>query len=247
MGSRGICKGCGKELTVDERGNVPRPCPECGSEQLEWSETLADEVTAGDGFGALGRDSQGASTFVDESRVDGNTHSADDTGSGTHVVTSGEAPQKEEGALEVCKRLAKAWSNEAQQWEAEENEAEDEVDCFITEVDSGRTIKAQVTRLHLGQSFFEKLGNDGEVEVEQSYSEVVERMLAAVRKKKASYSDRLRSELVLVLDAVRAPSGVLGNVIEAARKRSEAFAAAGFVQVWVVGPLSGTVHRLDSH
>ncbi len=243
-----ICGQCGQ--VVDDEGDRTErePCPNCGARRRKHEEKLVDGIRVGDYLGAVGRDASAETKFVDESRPGGKSHSADDRDGIVDERVSGDSPTHEEGALEVCQRLARKWSQSGPKWRAElapESGTNGPTDCVLRRQGGEETYSVQVTRAVSGPGFFEALAHDGERRESASPEGAAERLWAAAEKKSRSYSDAVRRDHLLVLDASRAPAGVLGSVLAAAAERRSAFAGLGFAQVWVVGPLAGLVHRLD--
>jgi hypothetical protein len=120
--------------------------------------------------------------------------------------------------------------------------AEDGVDCFSDGAD-GRRLLMQVTT---PEKHFQRLLKErGEAHrTEATPSQAVEAMLAAINNKSTIGG---RAQIVLVLDAVDHVRYALGPVVEAFRVQySRTAQAAGYAAVWVVGPDSEIVHRLDA-
>lgn len=242
-----ICGECGH--VVDDEGDRAErePCPKCGARRRKHEENLGDGIRAGDFSGVVGSDASGDTKFVDETRPGGDAHSADDRDGMVEERVAGKPPDSQEAELEVCERLARHWSQSGQAWLAKRvPDTDDPGDCILIGQEDGQTRAAQVTAAVPGRSFFGTLAHEGERRESASPEDAAERLLAAAEMKSGKYPKKVREDLLLVLDASRAPAGVLRSVLAAAAERRSDFRGLGFAQVWVVGPLGGLVHRLDA-
>jgi hypothetical protein len=243
MLDRVSCARCGAE--IDPGANEERrPCPACGATARRFDVFVADGVVVGDFPGVLGRDAARKARFVDESRHGGDAHAASDRADGRVAqAVAGRSPRNEEGALEACQRLARAWSCEGGNWAAERVEDRD-VDCLLRcGTAASRPMRAQVTRW-ASPDFWRDLGRHRSAGSIATPEAVAREMLNAVLAKAARSPLRQRGDLVLVLDAIRAPAAALDLVVEAARAAGS-FRGIGFQEVWVVGPMDEMVHRID--
>ena len=203
-------------------------------------------VRLGDFLGAVARDKDGRIVDVDEARPGAKSHVAGDRSRDGVIdaVTAGAPPQRREGELEVCERLARTLYGSYGGWSVEQRDESDDVDCVIV-VEGLVRDQLQVTQAFAAPERWSELAREGGREERLSSADVAAELLASVEAKRVQYPDDQRAGLTLVLDAVRSPAAVMASVVEAARQL-EGFGQAGFASVWVVGPLERTAFRLDA-
>lgn len=126
-------------------------------------------------------------------------------------------------------------------------EASDPADCEAScTADVGKRLSIQVVRATIKADYWWKLARDGSATRAQSAEQLAIELSDAIRHKTERYPAISRAALVLALDANRLPEFALSAVREIASDRTrEARAAAGFADVWVVGPTPELSYRLS--
>ena len=196
-------------------------------------------------MGLVVRGSDGETKSLQETRPDEKNHSASEQAGEIVQSVTGPAPRNEEGALEVCQRLARGWSNENLSWEAVLLPPGGDADCLLRSATHGQQpVRVHVTRARDSQSYWRELGQTGAVASTSTAADIVSEMWTAVAAKVSKYPKSQRAALILLLDASRVPEAVLGGPISAARADGR-FRSTGFAEIWVVGPLDSTERRLD--
>lgn len=168
----------------------------------------------------------------------------DDTGA-VDWVTTGISPQGEENTLYVCRRLIEALRERGEEW-GEPVEGRDEpVDCECSNP-RGDKLQIQVVRA-AGESFWEELSKARQIGQRGiTPEELASALREPIAKKARKLGPNERANLILALDATRTPASALTSVVEEFRGAHGAWCASlGFSAVWVVGPYSSFVERLD--
>ena len=166
------------------------------------------------------------------------------TGPGTsHQTFDGRPPRNEEDVLDVCGVLRAALNASGETWGAftEQNGLVNDVDAVAVN-DAGQRLQVQVVRVE--QAAWRDLGRTGHADGATSADELASAVLRAVEKK-LIYPSVQRQELLLALDAVRAPSYVLTQVVDHVMiNHCRQIADYGFMAVWLVGPTAALTYQL---
>jgi hypothetical protein len=152
--------------------------------------------------------------------------------------------QGEEDDLEVCESLRGALNRGGGTWQKfMRTEHVDEIDAFSTDK-TGKRLNVQVTRVE--RTAWAQLARSGAASARQSVDVRVGVIRTAIGDKSQQLPGALKANLVLALDAIRAPGHVETAVVEAFKGKYQQWAAAqGFDQVWLVGPTDRLTYRLD--
>jgi hypothetical protein len=158
---------------------------------------------------------------------------------------TGRPPRNEENSLETCARLVRWLNARGEGWSDPVVGTEPGVDGYSTNA-SGNELRMQVSRALHGDDMWRNLARAGAVDVSLDVATATREIMASVRKKADRYSSELRAGLVFLIDASRTPAYTFQPVLDRFRSiLSEDCRAAGFAQVWVVGPTDELVARLD--
>jgi hypothetical protein len=160
---------------------------------------------------------------------------------------SGPTSTGEHGTLETCRTLVQALNRLGAEWARPTAlSTEQFVDCGITG-GGGRKLRIQVVRAVADATFWQKVNRDGQLQ--ESGADVrtlAEAMRNAVLKKAGAIPAEVRGTITLALNAIDLPACASHEVVE--RFRNEflpEIRSYGFAAVWVVGPTSQLVSRLD--
>jgi hypothetical protein len=171
------------------------------------------------------------------------TAEADDQGRITLNVT-GPSPKNEEDALEICARLVRMLNEHGETW-SDPVRGEQDIDGYSENL-TGDKLRMQVVRAINDTEFWRQLNEDGSATIEFTALTVANELMNTIRKKASKYPAAQRNSLTLVLDASRTPSHTFQRVIDVFHQQHlPDCKAAGFAQIWVVGPQDGIVQRLD--
>jgi hypothetical protein len=183
-----------------------------------------------------------------ESERDGVLVSADQLDSGDVAGRiSGEPRRGESDTLAVAQILVAALNAEGATWGAVML-SDDPADCEAAcTADPLKRLLIQVVRATTDAEHWRRLARDGFATRANSAELFATQLCEAIHHKSMRYAAASRAALVLALDANRLPEFVLSSVREIAGGRTrEARVAAGFADVWVVGPTPEVSYRLSS-
>jgi len=244
MGARYFCQSCGAQLPEDHHG--PCPIPECGGLSRRIELTIHAEAKVSDSFTVHTGDLQAQDFSIRHSDFNGLSSATDARHDGaTTSSIAGKPPQGESDVVQVCNALISHLNSRGGNWRADckPSGPEEGVDCVTA--DGQSTMKMQVTRL-LDQSTFKKLANRGQCSDEFSGQQMADQLSAAIESKANKFADQHRSSIVLVLDGRHAPHVLPKFLDKFCDDNSEAVRDLGFEAVWIVGPTSELIRRLDS-
>lgn len=245
------CGECGAAL--DEGVSTPvearLPCPSCGSTKRAVSVSLTASAQASGHLSAL-HERQGEAIGFSESERQERTSGASQRGDGSvEMFLVGSSPQGEEDTNATCQVLKERLNLDGARWGniASGNEP---ADCVLVDtVEANRTLQVQVVRAIVSQKLWQTLNSEGSSQRLLSPATAVAEIRAAIE---AKALDRkiprpMRSKLVLALDATRLPGLTLDAIVREFRSTNLTWTAShGFGAVWLVGPISRLVWRLDS-
>jgi hypothetical protein len=228
------CGQCGLDLPL-EFADIPRlPCPSCGATSRQY------RVTANPGrFLVVGAD------VAMTHRRPGILSTAEETDTGSITLhATGPSPTNEAGSWETCERFVRALNGRGASW-SRPTRGEKDVDCH-SETCDGAKLLMQVIRASSDEQFWKEMNTAGSVTVHSSATGMADEMIAGVSKKSAKYPSDQRRNMILLLDAARTPSHTFQRVLDVFRtQHGDTCRAAGFAEVWVVGPSDILVERLD--
>lgn len=182
-----------------------------------------------------------------ESERDGLLTRADQLNSGYvcgHI--SGNPPQGEKDTLAAAQILVTALNAAGATWGPVVLSC-DPADCeTVCTANPTRRLLIQVVRATIDADYWRRLAADGAATRTESVEFLAAHLNEAIRHKTRKYPSSTRANLVLALDASRLPDLALSRVRGvAAESTREARAAAGFSDVWVVGPTPELTYRLS--
>lgn len=158
---------------------------------------------------------------------------------------SGRPPQNEDDVLAVCSVLRQVLRDEGEHWGPFELQLEraDDVDAFAHD-DADRILNVQVRRVDTGA--WQVLGSSGEAEQHLNARQLADAVVDAIRSKTHQYPTAQRADLLLALDARRAPAFVQRQVRELLRnEHRDEIATSGFRAVWLIGPTAALTNKLS--
>jgi hypothetical protein len=246
------CGGCGMSLEdpADLSVENPIPCPRCGS-TLRSPRSLTVSVTETvniNEYGAMLHEKDGRAIGFSESPRDGRSTAATlDAETRLKFAVSGSSPQGEEDTLHVCRVLAQRLRKDDARW-MDPEPAVGQLDCVIKSSDQQRTLNVQVVRAIVDQSLWRTLNLAGAVSLEVPVTEAVNAIKNAVELKASDRKipSKDRGAITLALDATRLPGLAFDVVIDQFRADHGSWVTRlGFSAVWLVGPRSSLVWRLD--
>jgi hypothetical protein len=159
----------------------------------------------------------------------------------------GRGPLTKESELRAAHVLVTALQEQGEPWRMPELWPDDRpevgVDCFAEGPDGARLL-IQVTTAD-PQLWGELARAHGSLESTLTVEELADRVVRAVEAKVDKRYDDVAA-LTLVVDATDAPAMAMASVVEVIRKlHAERIARSGFEKIWLVGPTSPLVYRLD--
>lgn len=209
----------------------------------------------GDHFSALMERLKRIFAFAESKRFDGGSASADTNTDGTFDYAAfGPTPKNEEHAFEVCRRLIHHLNEAGANWGIPQEVQADEipgVDCVSIDLsDPNEQILLQVVRAMVAPSLYKQWGKEKSFHrTDATAKDLADELLTAIRKKREKYEPRdavSLGDLTLILDATRFPALTFEGVVERFRlDYSQEPSLRSFHAVWIVGPHSRLVHRLD--
>lgn len=248
------CAGCGYEYpdasaVASSSGDDRQPCPRCGSRNVNFALELVASVTptasawAHKPPGADGREAIRVMRGGDDARV-----ASADAGAAGEVDDriEGRAARKAQSELRTAAVLVEALNSYGEEWSAPKLRTgrEDGVDAVANWIDDpARELRIQVTTPERGAwALLAKV--DSAERSESDATGAVEAIKAALEGKTRFAG---RSEIVLALDATDSPRYALERVVQAFRaEHGEWVRGIGYDAVWLVGPVTAMVHRLDA-
>jgi hypothetical protein len=234
------------DLPSEARG----PCPRCGStlrSPRSFTVSVTETVNINE-YGAMLHEKDGRAIGFSESPRDGRSTAATlDAEPRLKFAVSGSSPQGEEDTLHVCCVLAERLRQDDASWTDPELAA-GQLDCVIRHRDQRRTMNVQVVRAIVDQSLWRTLNLAGAVSLEVPVTEAVNAIKNAVELKASDRKipSKDRGAITLALDATRLPGLAFDVVIDQFRADHGSWVTGlGFSAVWLVGPRSSLVWRLD--
>jgi hypothetical protein len=182
-----------------------------------------------------------------ESKRDGLLIGADELESGeVSGRISGDPPRGEDDTLVAANILVAALNAEGANWGAV-TLSSDPADCEASSAtDPPKRLLIQVVRATTDNEYWRRLARDGSATRAQSAELFATQLNDAIIHKATRYSVAARARLLLALDANRLPEFALTSVRQIAGHRTrDARLAAGFADVWVVGPTAELSYRLS--
>jgi hypothetical protein len=163
---------------------------------------------------------------------------------GGRQVLDGEPPLHEQDVQQVCDTLREALAQLGAHWNRFSVQPETSDVDAVAEDDHGGRLQVQVTRVEHGA--WKEVARTGRAESVETNDRRAAVIWAAIIKKSTRIPPRQRSQLVLVLDAIRTPDYLRNAVIEAFRvHHGDQARNLGFVAIWLVGPTATLTRRLS--
>lgn len=247
--ARSFCGECG--TAIDEPPNIAPenrlPCPFCGSKSRHFHLTVMTPIAASSYASALGT-REGEAVSFSESPRNGLVSNALLGKDGlVHQGLAGRSPQGEEDTLLTCRLLMEHLNVSGGNWRLAEGRTEP-ADCLLVDAHDERIIlEVQVTRAVASPSLWKRLSHEGSVQSTLDEAEAAEEIRDAIETKCRRIPEAIRSKLVLALDATRLPGLAFDSSVRMFRRKWAHWAASqGFASIWLVGPVSNLVWRLDS-
>lgn len=249
---RGVkCGECGVALSesVNTPVEVRAPCPCCGSTKRTFEVHLTASVKTTGHTSAL-HERQGEAIGFSESEREGRASNAslrEDGSVNMSLISS--SPQGEEDTPAACQTLKERLNLDGARW-GEVVAGREPADCVLLDSEDAKRIQqVQVVRAIASQELWRELNSSGSAQRSVSPSEAVAAMRAAIEAKASDIKipRPTRPELILALDATRLPGLAFEAIVREFRSTSMTWAAShGFASIWLVGPTSRLVWRLDS-
>jgi hypothetical protein len=246
-----ICGECGYALEELVNTNIDKrsPCPSCGSTKRFFKVNVTTSIAVNLHMSGL-QERNGETIGFSESMRQGRISNAllKDDGS-VNMKLSGSSPQGEEDTHSACQILKEKLNLDGAKWGCI-TFGNEPADCVLVDsYDKNITLDVQVIRAIVSQELWRNLNCKGSVHMSLSPTVAVNEIKDAI---KAKAKDRrvprsIRSKLVLALDATRLPGLAFDKIIYRFRSEHiEWVASHGFASVWLVGPTSRLVWRLDA-
>ena len=244
------CGQCGAALSELPSTPVEArvPCPSCGSTSRTIAIHLQEEIRLSDHFSAL-HERKGEAIGFSESERQGRSSSATlQNDALLDMAVIGFSPQGEEDTRAACQILKERLNADGGNWD-KVVPGREPADCVLVHrEDPNRTLEIQVVRAVVSQDLWRKLNSTGAVQDVLSPSDAATELRHAIEKKArdTKIPRQLRSKLVLALDSTRLPGLAFDAVVREFRfTHLDSVRVHGFAAVWLVGPLSRLVWRLD--
>ena len=248
------CDGCGADLSdcTDLSSHDDLPCPHCGSLTRTINIKIFEApISVTDYMSAIAT-MDGRSVSFRESERQGRVASADenDDGSLSYILT-GTTPQGEEDTVLTCRILIQAMNAAGATWgEPTEPKMTGIADCIsVNKNNNKETLEIQVVRAVADKKIWAKLAKDGRIcEQNVDKNDLIEMIKDSINikasEKKIPF--KMRSKLVLALDATRVPVLVLDIVSQHCKNiLGNWISSLGFQSVWLVGPKAELTWQLD--
>lgn len=162
---------------------------------------------------------------------------------------AGKPSSGEDGAQQVCRNLVAVLNSQGDDWDDPVGpERSSYFDCAsVARCDPKRSLKIQVTRATVDPSLWRALSVDGgSVEHNVPPMSLARELHDAIAKKAGGLPLSSRRGVVLALDAVNTPAHALDDVVRHFRSSfGTQVKTLGFESIWVVGPSTKMVNRLD--
>ena len=170
----------------------------------------------------------------------------DDQGNVTSV-TEKPTPKNEQDGQAICERLLNWLNRSAPLYGKPVPSSEKEVDWLAPALhQAAENLLMQVVRAETEEEFWRRVAQAGQARREITVAEAADLVINAVRHKKQHYSDQVRAKLVLVVDSGRSPAYTFQPVVDGFKtKYATECAESGYRSVYVVGPHSDLVYRVD--
>jgi hypothetical protein len=160
----------------------------------------------------------------------------------------GSSPQGEEDTRAVCQILKERLNADGGNWNKIVHGPEP-ADCVLVDRETpNRTMEIQVVRAVASQELWRKLNSTGSVLSALSPTDAATELRNAIDRKAqdAKIPRESRSTLVLALDATRLSGLAFDAIVREFRSTHlDWLRAHGFAALWLVGPVSRLVWRLD--
>jgi len=245
------CGQCGAALSepVNTPAEARTPCLSCGSTKRAFEVHLAESVQVKSYVAAL-QERQGEAIGFSESERGGRASSASLREDGlVDISLVGSSPQGEEDTPTTCRVLKERLNLDGAGW-GQILRGSEPADCVLLgSEDAKRTLPVQVVRAIASQELWRELSSSGSAQTSLSPSAAVAAIRGAIEAKArdAKIPKSTRLGLVLALDATRLPGLAFDAIMREFRSTSTTWAAShGFGAIWLVGPTSRLVWRLDS-
>ena len=241
------CGDCQRELSEPNAHDRPS-CPYCGSRRRHFSVSVSETLRLHDHFSAVQSRADEVIGFF-ESKGQKFTRSASLEPDGTiEVRLEGLPPQNEQDGEVVLQVLLAHMEDKGERWFRSGDGSRDD-DFLIQWEDQALHKGVQVVRAMTDPLFWRTLLGGDSLVRRLTMREAATAVIEAIGHK--ARPDRIppghRERLILVLDALRVPGLALTRVaMEVRALLSVAPFHLGFFRVYLVGPGSQFVHRLDS-
>lgn len=233
-----FCPDCSRNLDTVA---IDDPCPGCGGSRRS---AIATPATHRVKATAHNPTVVGESNYVDGSRAIqigsvGYVSTGTSSPEGDRQEYSGRPAQNEEDVLEICHALREALGrSEIGEFKLPTGQ-EAGIDAVATRADDS-VMRVQVTRVERG--VWQDLARHGEATTQHDPIALADNIWAAIESKLHTAQ---RGDIVLALDARRAPGYLFDAVIDDFRDRhGESASLLGFEAVWLVGPAAIMTYRL---
>jgi len=159
---------------------------------------------------------------------------------------TGEVPRGEQNTLYVCRTLIEALRAAGDEWAEPVKGQHEPADCESRN-SRGERLEIQVVQALLSEPFWQRFARKRASDLQAGTpSELAARLRDPIAKKAAQLAPAIKANLVLALDSTRTTGFTLSTVVDEFRRVHGAWCAeAGFRSVWLVGPFSAMVARLD--
>ena len=245
------CGDCGAELgepaTTPVQARVP--CSSCGSTKRAVALHRRASVQISSHLSAL-QERQGEAIGFSESARQRRTSNASLRNDGSvDMSVLGSSPQGEEDTETACQILKERLNLDGAHW-GSITDGNEPADCVLIDTDDvSRTLQVQVVRAIVSQDLWRDLNSRGAAQRSLAPAAAVTEIRTAIEAKAHNrrIPKSIRPQLVLALDATRLPGLAFDGIVRQFRLTHMAWTAShGFAAVWLVGPTSRLVWRLDS-
>lgn len=161
----------------------------------------------------------------------------------------GKPSQGESSTLDVCRALTKKLNAGERTWANPELAAEerDDCDCTASSIKGDSRLRIQVVRALTDPRIWRSLAASGLHESNQAVVEAAGVLRDSISKKAERIPLVQRLDLILALDALGTSNLALSPVVDAFRVNYGDWCSAfRFKAVWLVGPATEMIERLDS-
>lgn len=206
------------------------------------------EVRVSGHVSALQERSGEAIGFSESERQGRASHATLHDGRSLDMSLKGSSPQGEEDTRATCQILKERLNLDGGHWDRITFGCEP-ADCVLVDAEEPtRTLDVQVVRAIASQGLWRRLNFTGFLQSSLSPVEAVAeiRMAIEAKARDEKIPRQSRSRLVLALDATRLPGLTFDEIVHQFRLRHLDWVRThGFAAVWLVGPVSRLVWRLD--